>query len=70
MSKHSIVDRCKHLEHGGYLFFPIICYDNIEEAGLEFSNLHSIHVDDQFILVGSGELAIEPFKCESNFGSI
>jgi len=31
---------------------PIIYSDNVEEAGLEFSNLNSIRVDDQFILVG------------------
>lgn len=52
------------------IVIAIICPDNIEEAKLEFSNLNSIHFDDQYILVSSGETAITPFKSESNLGSI
>lgn len=50
--KHSAVDRCKILEWGGFIAIPIIYSDNVEEAGLEFCNLNSIRVADQFILVG------------------
>lgn len=52
MYEHIAVDRCKNLEWGGFIAIPIIYSDNIEDAGLEFSNLNSIRVDNQFILVG------------------
>ena len=68
--KHSAVDRCKILEWGGFIAIPIIYSDNVEEAGLEFCNLNSIRVADQFILVGLVKQQLSRFKCESSFGSI